>query len=139
MQSLLHSRKFYLAVFGMIQALVLYYVHVPDVVWQSIAALVAVLIAGIAVEDAGTNAGVALSTLQPPPAPLVLPSLATASGEPVGPAATFDPLPVFVPSDPGVISPPGCPPPVPPSYDPSHSLDYPLPPAPPPDNPGPTA
>jgi len=47
----LHSRKFWLAVFGVAQALVLSYVQVPDQIWQAIAALVAVLIASIALED----------------------------------------------------------------------------------------
>lgn len=57
MSSLLHSRKFWLAVFGVIQALVLHYVNVPDEIWQTIAGLVGVVIAGIAVEDAGEKAG----------------------------------------------------------------------------------
>ena len=51
MASLLHSRKFWLAVFGIAQALVFHYLEVPQDVWQAIAALVAVLIAGIAAED----------------------------------------------------------------------------------------
>lgn len=49
---LLHSRKFWLAVFGVVQALVLHYLAVPEEIWQSIVALVGVLIAAIAVEDA---------------------------------------------------------------------------------------
>lgn len=49
---LLHSRKFWLAVFGVVQALVLHYLDVPDDIWQSIVVLVGVLIAAIAVEDA---------------------------------------------------------------------------------------
>ncbi|OPZ42779.1 MAG: hypothetical protein BWY95_02310 [Bacteroidetes bacterium ADurb.BinA104] len=53
MAGLLRSRKFWLAVFGVIQAVVLFYFEVPEEIWQTIAALVAVLIAGIAVEDAG--------------------------------------------------------------------------------------
>jgi hypothetical protein len=53
MKSLLYSRKFWLAVFGVVQALVLHFLDVPQVIWQSIAALVAVLIASIAYEDAG--------------------------------------------------------------------------------------
>ena len=55
MASLLHSRKFWLAVFGVVQALTLHYLNVPDDIWQSIAALVGVLIASIAIEDAGRN------------------------------------------------------------------------------------
>ena len=57
MQSLLHSRKFWIAVFGVVQALVLHYFNVPETVWQSIAALAGALIASIALEDAGEKAG----------------------------------------------------------------------------------
>lgn len=53
--SLFKSRKFWLAVFGIAQAVVLHYFAVPDEVWQAIAQLVAVLIAGIALEDAGAK------------------------------------------------------------------------------------
>ena len=49
---LLRSRKFWLAVFGCVQAVVLHYANVPDEIWQSIVVLVGVLIASIAVEDA---------------------------------------------------------------------------------------
>jgi hypothetical protein len=63
MNGLLKSRKFWLAVFGIVQALVLHYLSVPDDIWQAIAGLVAVLIASIAVEDAGSNIG---SNMQPP-------------------------------------------------------------------------
>ena len=56
MASLLRSRKFWLAVFGVVQAVVLHYFAVPDDIWQTIAALIGVLIAGIAVEDAGAKA-----------------------------------------------------------------------------------
>lgn len=57
MKSLLVSRKFWLAVFGVVQAVVLHYFQIPEAIWQTIAALVGVLIAGIAVEDAGAKAG----------------------------------------------------------------------------------
>jgi hypothetical protein len=57
MASLLRSRKFWLAVFGVVQAVVLHYFAVPDDIWQTIAALIGVLIAGIAVEDAGAKIG----------------------------------------------------------------------------------
>jgi xanthine/uracil/vitamin C permease (AzgA family) len=53
MASLLRSRKFWLAVVGIIQVLALDYLGVPENIWQSIAALIGVLIAGIALEDAG--------------------------------------------------------------------------------------
>lgn len=52
MNGLLKSRKFWLAVFGVLQAIVLHYLSVPDDIWQSIVALVIVLIGSIAVEDA---------------------------------------------------------------------------------------
>lgn len=57
MKSLLRSRKFWLAVFAIVQSLVLHYLDVPQDVWQTIAALVGVVIAGIAIEDAGEKAG----------------------------------------------------------------------------------
>jgi hypothetical protein len=53
MASLLKSRKFWLAVFGCVQVIVLHFFNVPDEIWQAIAGLVGVLIAGIAIEDAG--------------------------------------------------------------------------------------
>lgn len=58
MKSLLRSRKFWLAVFGVVQVLVLRYLNLPDEVWQSIVNLVMVLIAAIAVEDAALKSGV---------------------------------------------------------------------------------
>lgn len=57
MNGLLKSRKFWLAVFGIVQALVLHFLNVPEEVWQAISALVMVLIAAIAVEDAGAKIG----------------------------------------------------------------------------------
>ncbi len=57
MAGLLRSRKFWLAVFGAVQAVVLHYLAVPDEIWQAIAALIGVVIAGIAIEDAGEKAG----------------------------------------------------------------------------------
>lgn len=50
--SLLRSRKFWLALVGVVQAVVLHYLDVPDDIWQSIMALIGVLITMIAVEDA---------------------------------------------------------------------------------------
>lgn len=57
LSGLLKSRKFWLAIFGVVQVAVLHYFNVPDEVWQAIAALVMVLIGAIAVEDAGAKAG----------------------------------------------------------------------------------
>jgi len=55
MASLLKSRKFWLAVVGVVQVIVLDALGLNPEIWQAIAALLAVLIAGIAVEDAGSN------------------------------------------------------------------------------------
>jgi len=52
MNGLIHSRKFWLAVFAVVQTVVLHYVDVPQDIWVSINALVIVLISGIAIEDA---------------------------------------------------------------------------------------
>ncbi len=52
LQSLLRSRKFWLSLVAVFQAVVLHYFQVPEEIWQSIMALVAVLITMIAVEDA---------------------------------------------------------------------------------------
>jgi len=52
MASLLKSRKFWLAVFGLVQVIVFHYIQVPDAVWQTITVLVMWLIGMIAVEDA---------------------------------------------------------------------------------------
>jgi len=51
MASLLKSRKFWLAVFGLIQVIVFHYIQVPDEVWQTITVLVMWLIGMIAAED----------------------------------------------------------------------------------------
>ena len=55
LSSLLKSRKFWLAVVGVVQAVVLHYLAVPDEIWQSIMALIGVLITMIAVEDAAAK------------------------------------------------------------------------------------
>ncbi len=55
------SRKFWLAVFAVVQSVVLHYLAVPEEIWQAIAALVSVLILSIAVEDAGEKAGTYIS------------------------------------------------------------------------------
>lgn len=52
MKYLLKSRKFWLAVFALVQTVVLHYVDVPKDIWMSIDGVVAVLIASIAWEDA---------------------------------------------------------------------------------------
>jgi len=56
MAGLLKSRKFWLAVVGVVQVIVLDFLGLDPEIWQAIAALIAVLIAGIAVEDAGAKA-----------------------------------------------------------------------------------
>lgn len=50
------SRKFWLAVYGVVQTLVLHYFAVPTDIIASVDALVVVLIAGIAYEDAAFKA-----------------------------------------------------------------------------------
>jgi len=52
MKALLHSRKFWLAVFGVVQTVLFqFYPQFNQQVWQSIDALIVVLIAAIAYED----------------------------------------------------------------------------------------
>ena len=56
LNALLKSRKFWLAVFGVAQTVLFQFVpDFPPAVWQSIDALVAVLIAAIATEDAAAK------------------------------------------------------------------------------------
>ncbi len=57
MSGLLKSRKFWIAVFAVVQSLVLHYFQVPDEIWQTIAGLAGVLIFSIATEDAGNKSG----------------------------------------------------------------------------------
>ena len=57
LSGLTKSRKFWLAVFGVVQAIVFYFGGVPEEVWQSIAALVMVLIGAIAAEDSAAKIG----------------------------------------------------------------------------------
>ncbi len=53
LKSLLHSRKFWLAVFAVVQSIVLhYFTDFPPEIWESITLLCMVLIGSIAVEDA---------------------------------------------------------------------------------------
>jgi hypothetical protein len=51
MNGLLRSRKFWLAVFGIIQTLVSHYLQIPADIWAAIDGLVIVLIASITAED----------------------------------------------------------------------------------------
>lgn len=56
MKSLIHSRKFWLAVFGLIQTIVFHlWPAFPPEVWQAIDILVIVLIGAIAAEDVATK------------------------------------------------------------------------------------
>ena len=57
LRSLLYSRKFWLAVFGVVQTLVSHYLEIPADIWGAIDALVGVLIASIAAEDAALKIG----------------------------------------------------------------------------------
>lgn len=56
MNGLLKSRKFWLAVFALVQTLVFQFLpQFPKEIWQAIDGIVAVLIASIAIEDAGSK------------------------------------------------------------------------------------
>ena len=57
MHGLLRSRKFWLAVFGVVQAIVATYFELPPELWQTITVLVMVLIGAIAVEDGAEKFG----------------------------------------------------------------------------------
>lgn len=58
LKALAHSRKFWLAVFGVAQAVIFQlFPNIPDSLWQSIVALVMVLIGSIAWEDAASKSG----------------------------------------------------------------------------------
>ena len=55
-RKLLSSRKFWLAVFGLVQTIIFQFVpQFPEVVWQAVDVLVCVLISTIALEDAAAN------------------------------------------------------------------------------------
>jgi hypothetical protein len=61
MNGLLHSRKFWLAIFALIQTILFQFVpQFPQAVWQSIDGVVVILIMSIATEDAGAKIGSAL-------------------------------------------------------------------------------
>lgn len=52
LETLIHSRKFWLAVFGVVQTVLFHFMpNFPAEIWQAIDALVAVLISAIAAED----------------------------------------------------------------------------------------
>ena len=57
MNGLLYSRKFWLAVFGVVTVIVAEYAAIPDSIWVAIEALVITMIGAIAVEDHGAKAG----------------------------------------------------------------------------------
>lgn len=58
LNGLLYSRKFWLAIFAVIQTVLFHFVpNFPPEIWQAIDGLVVVLIAAIAIEDAGANIG----------------------------------------------------------------------------------
>jgi hypothetical protein len=52
LNSLLRSRKFWLALFGVVTAVVSHFFEIPQDIWLAIEGLVGVLIATIAIEDA---------------------------------------------------------------------------------------
>lgn len=56
LEALIHSRKFWLAVFGIVQSILFQFVpDFPQEIWISIDALVIVLISSIAAEDAAAK------------------------------------------------------------------------------------
>ena len=58
LNGLLYSRKFWLAVFGLVAAILFYFLpDFPPEIWIAVEVLVAVLIASIAIEDAGAKIG----------------------------------------------------------------------------------
>lgn len=58
LNGLLDSRKFWLAVFGVITALLFhFFTDIPLDIWRAIEVLVAVLIMAIAIEDSGEKSG----------------------------------------------------------------------------------
>ena len=58
LNGLLYSRKFWLAVFGLVAAILFYLLpDFPREIWIAVELLVAVLIASIALEDAGAKIG----------------------------------------------------------------------------------
>lgn len=50
------SRKFWLAVLGVVQTIAAHYLNIPEPIWISVNALLVTLITGIAIEDAGAKA-----------------------------------------------------------------------------------
>lgn len=70
--SLLYSRKFWLAVIALAQTIIFNLIPgFPDEVWISINAVLAVVIGGIAVEDAAAKFG---ASVPPRPEPLLPPT-----------------------------------------------------------------
>ena len=55
MYNFFKSRKFWLAVLGVVQTLIAHYFEIDAAVWQSIDALIVSVIMGIAIEDAGAK------------------------------------------------------------------------------------
>lgn len=58
-KSLLQSRKVLLAALGVVSTLVMHYLKVDPDVWLSVDGLIVAVIGGIAIEDHGTNIGLA--------------------------------------------------------------------------------
>ena len=77
MSGLLHSRKFYLACWGLLQTIVLHYLSVPADIIAMADALVAILIGSIAYEDG------AQKSASPPP---MVQTVVTPAGEAGGAA-----------------------------------------------------
>ena len=57
LKTLLSSRKFWLAIAGVVTAIVSYYANVPPEVWAPIEVLMVTMIGAIAIEDAALKLG----------------------------------------------------------------------------------
>lgn len=55
MQTLLHSRKFWLSIYALVQAIILHYLEVPPDIIVAVSAVVMVLVGAIATEDAAAK------------------------------------------------------------------------------------
>jgi hypothetical protein len=64
MSTLLKSRSFWLAVVAVLQSVVLYFLNVPESIWISINALIAVVIAALTVDDAVKQISAGLKALK---------------------------------------------------------------------------
>ena len=84
-QSLLHSRKFWIAVFGLVQTILFHLLPTfPPMIWQAIDTLAGVLIIAIAAEDVALKLSgrhpIQLAPIAPPAPPVSTPHHAGING-----------------------------------------------------------